>query len=134
MMINAKPEIQTALIDGVLFDYDVEFLHNEDQGRTLRARVVGRAPACRPGWRSQQGGASCLGELPGTSPWHPQARIPGTALSGGEQEILVQAVREELGTKGAMMSTGQVSLAGRYLVIHAGQPRQRHQPQDRRQR
>ena len=34
---------------------------------------------------------------------------------------MVQAVREELGSKGAMM-TAQISLPGRYLVLTPGNP------------
>ncbi|MDP2877367.1 MAG: Rne/Rng family ribonuclease, partial [Holophaga sp.] len=42
-------------------------------------------------------------------------------LLNKDQEIMVQAVREELGTKGAMM-TAQISLPGRYLVLTPGNP------------
>ena len=127
MMINATnpEEIRVAtLIDGVLFDFDVEFLHNEKiKGNLYKARVVrvdSSLQAAFIHYGGQKNGFLPLGDLPreltgdGRRP-----RIQD--ILQRDQEILVQAVREELGSKGAMM-TGQVSLAGRYLVITPGNP------------
>ena len=127
MLINATDpeEIRVAtLIDGVLFDYDVEFLHNEKiKGNLYKARVVrvdSSLQAAFVHFGGQKNGFLPLGDLPreltgdGRRP-----RIQD--ILQRDQEILVQAVREELGSKGAMM-TGQVSLAGRYLVITPGNP------------
>jgi ribonuclease E len=127
MMINATDpeEIRVAtLIDGVLFDYDVEFLHNEKiKGNLYKARVVRVDTSLQAAFvhfGGQKNGFLPLGELP--------RELGGEGRRGRiqdvlqrDQEILVQAVREELGSKGAMM-TGQISLAGRYLVITPGNP------------
>jgi ribonuclease E len=127
MMINATDpeEIRVAtLIDGVLFDYDVEFLHNEKiKGNLYKARVVRVDTSLQAAfvhYGGQKNGFLPLGELPrDLSGDGRRGRIQD--LLQRDQEILVQAVREELGGKGAMM-TGQVSLAGRYLVITPGNP------------
>ena len=127
MMINATDpeEIRVAtLIDGVLFDYDVEFLHNEKiKGNLYKGRVVRVDTSLQAAFihfGGQKNGFLPLGELPRDMGGEGRrGRIQD--LLQRDQEILVQAVREELGSKGAMM-TGQVSLAGRYLVITPGNP------------
>lgn len=127
MMINATDpeEIRVAtLIDGVLFDYDVEFLHNEKiKGNIYKAKVVRVDTSLQAAFvhfGGQKNGFLPLGELPrDLSGDGRRGRIQD--LLQRDQEILVQAVREELGSKGAMM-TGQISLAGRYLVITPGNP------------
>lgn len=127
MLINATDleEIRVAtLIDGVLFDYDVEFLHNEKiKGNLYKARVVRVDTSLQAAfvhYGGQKNGFLPLGELPrDLSGDGRRGRIQDVLQR--DQEILVQAVREELGSKGAMM-TGQVSLAGRYLVITPGNP------------
>ena len=127
MMINATDpeEIRVAtLIDGVLFDYDVEFLHNEKiKGNLYKAKVVRADTSLQAAFvhfGGQKNGFLPLGELPrDLSGEGRRGRIQDVLQR--DQEILVQAVREELGSKGAMM-TGQISLAGRYLVITPGNP------------
>ncbi|WP_243383264.1 Rne/Rng family ribonuclease [Geothrix alkalitolerans] len=126
MMINATDpeEIRVAsLIDGVLFDYDVEFLHNEKiKGNLYKAKVVRVDTSLQAAFvhfGGQKNGFLPLGELPRDLSEGRRGRIQ--EILQRDQEILVQAVREELGTKGAMM-TGQISLAGRYLVITPGNP------------
>ena len=127
MMINATDpeEIRVAtLIDGVLFDYDVEFLHNEKiKGNLYKARVIRVDTSLQAAFvhfGGQKNGFLPLGELPrDLSGDGRRGRIQDVLQR--DQEILVQAVREELGGKGAMM-TGQVSLAGRYLVVTPGNP------------
>jgi ribonuclease E len=126
MMINATDpeEIRVAtLIDGVLFDYDVEFLHNEKiKGNLYKAKVVRADTSLQAAFvhfGGQKNGFLPLGELPRDMSEGRRGRIQ--EILQRDQEILVQAVREELGSKGAMM-TGQVSLAGRYLVITPGNP------------
>jgi ribonuclease E len=127
MMINATDpeEIRVAtLIDGVLFDYDVEFLHNEKiKGNLYKARVVrvdSSLQAAFVHFGGQKNGFLPLGDLPREMTGDSRrARIQD--ILQRDQEVLVQAVREELGSKGAMM-TGQISLAGRYLVITPGNP------------
>ena len=127
MLINATDpeEIRVAtLIDGVLFDFDVEFLHNEKiKGNIYKARVVRadtRLQAAFVHFGGQKNGFLPMGELPRDLSGDGRRGRIQDVLSR-DQEILVQAVREELGSKGAMM-TGQVSMAGRYLVITPGNP------------
>lgn len=128
MMINATDpeEIRVAtLIDGVLFDYDVEFLHNEKiKGNLYKAKVMRVDTSLQAAFvhfGGQKNGFLPLGELPRDMGGEGRGRGRIQEHLQRDQEILVQAVREELGSKGAMM-TGQVSLAGRYLVITPGNP------------
>ncbi|MBS1767424.1 MAG: Rne/Rng family ribonuclease [Acidobacteria bacterium] len=126
MLINATDpeEIRVATLqDGILYDYDVEFIHNEKiKGNIYKARVVRVDTALQAAFVHYGGtknGFLPLGELPRdmVSPDGRRGRIQD--LLHKDQEIMVQAVREELGSKGAMM-TAQLSLAGRFLVITPG--------------
>lgn len=128
MMINATDpeEIRVAtLVDGVLTDFDIEFIHNEKiKGNIYKARVVRVDQALQAAfihYGGQKNGFLPLGELPRdmVSPDGRRGRIQD--ILQRDAEIMVQAVREELGSKGAMM-TGQLSLPGRYLVLTPGNP------------
>ncbi len=128
MLINATDpeEIRVAtLLDGTLLDFDVEFIHNEKiKGNLYKAKVVRVDQSLQAAfihYGGQKNGFLPLGELPRdmVSPDGRRGRIQD--ILNRDQEILVQAVREEIGTKGAMM-TAQVSLPGRYLVLTPGNP------------
>lgn len=128
MLINATDpeEIRVAtLVDGVLSDFDIEFVHNEKiKGNIYKARIVRVDTSLQAAfvhYGGQKNGFLPIGELPRdlVSPDGRRGRIQD--LLQRDQEILVQAVREELGPKGAMM-TAQVSLPGRYLVLTPGNP------------
>ena len=128
MLINATDpeEIRVAtLVDSVLSDYDIEFIHNEKiKGNIYKARVVRVDTSLQAAfihYGGQKNGFLPIGELPRdlVSPDGRRGRIQD--LLNRDQEIMVQAVREELGTKGAMM-TAQISLPGRYLVLTPGNP------------
>ena len=128
MLINATDpeEIRVAtLMDGVLSDYDIEFVHNEKiKGNIYKARVVRADTSLQAAfihYGGQKNGFLPIGELPRdmVSPDGRRGRIQD--LLNRDQEIMVQAVREELGSKGAMM-TAQISLPGRYLVLTPGNP------------
>ena len=128
MLVNATDpeEIRVAtLVDGVLLDFDIEFVHNEKiKGNIYRAKVVRvdtSLQAAFVNYGASKNGFLPIGELPRdlVSPDGRRGRIQD--LLSRDQEILVQAVREELGAKGAML-TGQVSLPGRYLVLPPGKP------------
>ncbi len=128
MMINATDpeEIRIAtLIDGTLFDYDVEFVHNEKiKGNIYKAKVVRVDQSLQAAFIHYGGtknGFLPLGELPRDMVSGDGRRGRIQDLLHRDQEIMVQAVREELGSKGAMM-TAQISLAGRYLVVTPGNP------------
>nr|WP_320131164.1 Rne/Rng family ribonuclease [uncultured Holophaga sp.] len=128
MLINATDpeEIRVAtLVDGSLSDFDIEFVHNEKiKGNIYKARVVRVDTSLQAAfihYGGQKNGFLPIGELPRdmVSPDGRRGRIQD--LLHKDQEILVQAVREELGAKGAMM-TAQISLPGRYLVLTPGNP------------
>ncbi len=128
MLINATDpeEIRVAtLVDSVLSDYDIEFVHNEKiKGNIYKAKVVRADTSLQAAfihYGGQKNGFLPIGELPRdmVSPDGRRGRIQD--LLNRDQEIMVQAVREELGTKGAMM-TAQISLPGRYLVLTPGNP------------
>jgi ribonuclease E len=128
MLINATDpeEIRVAtLVDSVLSDFDIEFVHNEKiKGNIYKAKVVRVDTSLQAAfihYGGQKNGFLPIGELPRdlVSPDGRRGRIQ--ELLNRDQEIMVQAVREELGTKGAMM-TAQISLPGRYLVLTPGNP------------
>ena len=127
MLINATDpeEIRVAtVVEGVLSDFDIEFVHNEKiKGNIYKAKVVRVDTSLQAAFvhfGGHKNGFLPLGELP-RDPSGETRRGRIQDLLSRDQEILVQAVREELGSKGAMM-TGQISLAGRYLVITPGNP------------
>ncbi len=128
MLINAtdSEEIRVAtLVDGVLSDFDIEFVHNEKiKGNIYKAKVVRVDQSLQAAfihYGGQKNGFLPIGELPRdlVSPDGRRGRIQD--LLNRDQEIMVQAVREEMGSKGAMM-TAQISLPGRYLVLTPGNP------------
>lgn len=128
MLINATDpeEIRVAtVVDGVLADFDIEFVHNEKiKGNIYKAKIVRVDTSLQAAfihYGGQKNGFLPIGELPRdlVSPDGRRGRIQD--LLSRDQEIMVQAVREELGTKGAMM-TAQISLPGRYLVLTPGNP------------
>lgn len=128
MLINATDpeEIRVAtLVDGVLTDFDIEFIHNEKiKGNIYKAKVVRADQALQAAfihYGGQKNGFLPIGELPKDMVSTDGRRGRIQDLLNRDQEIMVQAVREELGTKGAMM-TGQISLPGRYLVLTPGSP------------
>ena len=126
MLINATvpEEIRVAtLADGHLLDFDVEFTHNEKiKGNIYKAKIVRVDQSLQAAfihYGSQKNGFLPLGELPRDMVSTDGRRGRIQDLLSRDQEIMVQAVREELGSKGAMM-TAQVSLPGRYLVLTPG--------------
>jgi ribonuclease E len=126
MLINAtdSEEIRVALLkDGVLSDFDIEFVHNEKlKGNIYKAKVIRVDQSLQAAfvhYGGQKNGFLPMGELPRdlAGPDGRRGRIQD--LIQKDQEIMVQVIREELGTKGAMV-TAQVSLPGRYLVLTPG--------------
>jgi len=126
MLINATDpeEIRVAILkDGVLSDFDIEFIHNEKiKGNIYKAKVTRVDTSLQAAfvhYGGQKNGFLPLSELPKdmVSPDGRRNRIRD--LIQREQEIMVQVIREELGTKGAMV-TAQISLPGRYLVLTPG--------------
>ena len=128
MLINATDpeEIRVAILkDGILSDFDIEFLHHEKiKGNIYKARVIrvdASLQAAFVHYGAQKNGFLPIAELPRSlvSPDGRRGRIQD--LLQKDQEIMVQVVREELGTKGAMV-TAQISLPGRYLVLTPNNP------------
>ena len=118
MLINAtdSEEIRVAtLVDGVLSDFDIEFVHNEKiKGNIYKAKVVRVDTSLQAAfihYGGQKNGFLPIGELPRDLVSGDGRRGRIQDLLSKDQEIMVQAVREELGSKGAMM-TAQVSLPG----------------------
>ena len=115
-------------------DFDIEFVHNEKiKGNIYKAKVVRVDQSLQAAfihYGSQKNGFLPIGELPKDLVSADGRRGRIQDLLNRDQEIMVQAVREELGSKGAMM-TAQISLAGPLPGAHPRQPHQRHQPQDR---
>jgi len=126
MLINATDpeEIRVAVLkDGLLSDFDIEFIHNEKiKGNIYKAKVIRVDASLQAGfvhYGGQKNGFLPIAELPRdmVSPDGRRGRIQD--LLHKDQEIMVQVIREELGTKGAMV-TAQISLPGRYLVLTPG--------------
>lgn len=128
MLINAtdSEEIRIAtLMGGTLSDFDIEFVHNEKiKGNIYKAKVVRVDQSLQAAfihYGCQKNGFLPIGELPKDLTSFDGRRGRIQDLLTRDQEIMVQAVREELGSKGAMM-TAQISLPGRYLVLTPGNP------------
>lgn len=128
MLINATDpeEIRVAILTGgVLSDFDIEFLqHEKIKGNIYRAKIIrvdASLQAAFVHYGAQKNGFLPIGELPRNlvSPDGRRGRIQD--LLQRDQEIMVQVIREELGTKGAMV-TAQISLPGRYLVLTPNNP------------
>lgn len=126
VLINSmeEEEIRIATLrDGILYDYDVEFIHNEKiKGNIYKATVVKVDPSLQAAFvdfGEVRNGFLPLAELSKTHATDSPEQIQHLLHKG--QEIMIQIIREHLGNKGAMASA-QVSLAGRYLVLTPGNP------------
>jgi len=129
MLINAShdEESRVAIIeDGYLHELDIESAHkvltksNIYRGKITKVEASLQAAFIEYGAARQ--GFLPLGEIH-TSYWKEGADKSADARNlsiqdvlEAKQEILVQVVKEERGTKGAALTT-QISLAGRYLVL-----------------
>jgi ribonuclease E len=131
MLINAEDaeESRVAIVaDGVLEEFDIETCHKEQNKSNIYKGVVVKVEAGLQAAFVEYGGKRAgflpLGEV------HPNSYAdPDLAKRGGRvrihdvlkrnQELLVQVVKDEIGTKGAALST-YISLPGRYLVLMPG--------------
>ena len=128
VLINASDEEEiriATLKGGVLFDYDVEFIHNEKiKGNIYKAKVIKidqSLQAAFVDYGMERNGFLPLAELPRNVVSDDPGKSKIQQLLKKDQEIMVQVIREQLGNKGAMVSA-QISLAGRYLVVTPGNP------------
>ena len=131
MLINAEDaeESRVAIVaDGILEEFDIETCHKEQNKSNIYKGVVVKVEAGLQAAFVEYGGKRAgflpLGEV------HPTCYAdPDLAKRGGRvrihdvlkrnQELLVQIVKDEIGTKGAALST-YISLPGRYLVLMPG--------------
>ncbi len=131
MLINAEDaeESRVAIVaDGILEEFDIETSHKEQNKSNIYKGVVVKVEAGLQAAFVDYGGKRAgflpLGEV------HPSCYAdPDLAKRGGRvrihdvlkrnQELLVQIVKDEIGTKGAALST-YISLPGRYLVLMPG--------------
>jgi ribonuclease E len=131
MLINAEDaeESRVAIVaDGILEEFDIETSHKEQNKSNIYKGVVVKVEAGLQAAFVDYGGKRAgflpLGEV------HPTCYAdPDLARRGGRvrihdvlkrnQELLVQIVKDEIGTKGAALST-YISLPGRYLVLMPG--------------
>jgi ribonuclease E len=131
MLINAEDaeESRVAIVaDGILEEFDIETCHKEQNKSNIYKGVVVKVEAGLQAAFVDYGGRRAgflpLGEV------HPTCYAdPDLAKRGGRvrihdvlkrnQELLVQVVKDEIGTKGAALST-YISLPGRYLVLMPG--------------
>jgi ribonuclease E len=131
MLINAEDaeESRVAIVaDGILEEFDIETCHKEQNKSNIYKGVVVKVEAGLQAAFVEYGGKRAgflpLGEV------HPTCYAdPDLAKRGGRvrihdvlkrnQELLVQVVKDEIGTKGAALST-YISLPGRYLVLMPG--------------
>jgi ribonuclease E len=131
MLINAEDaeESRVAIVaDGILEEFDIETSHKEQNKSNIYKGIVVKVEAGLQAAFVDYGGKRAgflpLGEV------HPTCYAdPDLAKRGGRvrihdvlkrnQELLVQVVKDEIGTKGAALST-YISLPGRYLVLMPG--------------
>jgi ribonuclease E len=131
MLINAEDaeESRVAIVaDGILEEFDIETSHKEQNKSNVYKGIVVKVEAGLQAAFVDYGGKRAgflpLGEV------HPTCYAdPDLARRGGRvrihdvlkrnQELLVQVVKDEIGTKGAALST-YISLPGRYLVLMPG--------------
>jgi len=127
MLINAthSEESRVAIVeDGILAELDIEIAGStQNKGDIYKASVVRVEPGLQAAFVDY--GANRLGFLQ-ASELHPSL-YPKKEQDGGQrprindvlkrgQELLVQIIREERGTKGAALTTN-LSLPGRYMVL-----------------
>jgi ribonuclease E len=131
MLINAEDaeESRVAIVaDGILEEFDIETSHKEQNKSNIYKGIVVKVEAGLQAAFVDYGGKRAgflpLGEV------HPTCYAdPDVAKRSGRvrihdvlkrnQELLVQVVKDEIGTKGAALST-YISLPGRYLVLMPG--------------
>ena len=132
MLVNAtqQEEVRVALVDGQeLYDLAIEHREKEEKkGNIYKGRIARIEPSLEAAFVDF--GAERHGFLPLediSREYFLRAPEPGkplniAALVDEGQQLVVQVEKDERDTKGAALST-LVSLAGRYLVLNANNPR-----------
>ena len=132
MLVNATQheEVRVALVDGQeLFDLAIEHREKEEKkGNIYKGRIARIEPSLEAAFVDF--GAERHGFLPLediSREYFLKTPEPGKPLNIAElvqegQQLVVQVEKDERDNKGAALST-HVSLAGRYLVLNANNPR-----------
>ena len=130
MLINAtlSGEERVAIVeDGLLSELDIEVAGSENtKGNIYKAEVVRIEPGLQAAfvnYGAQRHGFLQIGDIhpdlwPKSEDENNKQRPPINEILHRGQQILVQVVKEERGTKGAAVTT-ELSLAGRYMVLMA---------------
>jgi len=129
MLINATlpEEDRVAIVeDGILTELDIESAgHQQTKGNIYKGEVIRVEQGLQAAfidYGAQRPGFLQIGEIhPSLYPkrddeGQSNRRPPITEILKRGQQILVQVVKEERGTKGAALTT-EVSLPGRYMVL-----------------
>ncbi|MBI3326342.1 MAG: ribonuclease E/G [Nitrospinae bacterium] len=131
MLINTEDaeESRVAIVtDGTLEEFDIETSNKEQiKGNIYKGLVVKVEPGLQAAFVDYGGnraGFLPLGEVHPTSYADPElgkrgGRVRIHDVLKRNQAILVQVVKDEIGTKGAALTT-YISLPGRYLVLMPG--------------
>ncbi|HSF33322.1 MAG TPA: Rne/Rng family ribonuclease [Candidatus Tectomicrobia bacterium] len=130
MLINAEDaeESRVAIVaDGILEEFDIETCHKEQNKSNIYKGVVVKVEAGLQAAFVDYGGKRAgflpLGEVHPTCYADPELAKRGRVrihdVLKRNQELLIQIVKDEIGTKGAALST-YISLPGRYLVLMPG--------------
>jgi ribonuclease E len=133
MLINAtqKEELRVALVDGQsLYDLDIELMGFEQKKANIyKGRITRIEPSLEAAfvdYGSERHGFLPLKEIAREYFLHEPAEHGGRVnikeVVREGQELVVQVVKEERGSKGAALTTF-VSLAGRFLVLMPNNPR-----------
>jgi ribonuclease E len=127
LLINVnREETRVALVEsGVIMNLEIDTINQDDLKGNIYKGVVHRVnPSLQAAFVDF--GIEKQGFLP-VSEIHPnyyrpelrgQARVPIREILRDGQELMVQVVKDEIGNKGASLST-YISLPGRYLVLMA---------------
>ncbi len=128
MLINAteEEEIRVAIVeDGLLQELDIQTASKQQlRGNIYKGKVVNLEQGLQAAFVDFNGGKSGFLSMGEVQPKYRSAKPSGgrrriqDVLKRG-QEILVQVTKDELGGKGAALTT-YVSLPGRYLVLMPG--------------
>jgi len=130
MLINAvhKEQMRMATVDekGKLIEFNIQMPVKEPiTGNIYKGKVLKVERGLQAAFVDYGGGKDGFLPLRDVSPEY--LTDPGNGQNGGRpvlkagQEIIVQAVREPSGNKGALL-TGYISLPGRYLVLLPNKP------------
>src|SRR6056297_2639436 len=133
MLINAsqKEEIRVALVDGQsLYDLDIERTNREQKkANVYKGKITRIEPSLEAAFvdfGSHRHGFLPLKEISREhfvkQPPSDKERLSIRDVIQEGQELLIQVVREERGSKGAALTTF-ISLAGCYLVLMPNNPR-----------